>query len=156
IKEGEVLAQLETQSIKDHLDDVDAMVRQSELDLLRLRAYQLARHESMEQQIRVAKANWDKAREDMKTASVKSEIQREQLKLLLEEHELNYKEMVGELVLLDERQTAERSIAELQHEGQIRHRNRHRTDLERFSIRSPRAGQVVLRTINKRNGEQTQ
>jgi multidrug resistance efflux pump len=156
IKEGDVLAQLETQNIKDHLDDVDAMVRQSELDLLRVRANQLARRESMEQQIRVARANWEKAQQDIKAASVKSEIQREQLKLLVEEHELNYKEMVGELALLDARQAAEWRIAQLQQQGQIRHRNRHLVDLERFSIKAPRTGQVVLRTINNRNGEQNQ
>src|SRR4051795_7442018 len=85
VKEGEVIAQLETQAVKDHLDDVEAMVRQTELDLKRLRAYQQSRREAMEQSIRAAKANWDRAKEDMKSASVKSEIDREKLKLLLEE-----------------------------------------------------------------------
>jgi multidrug resistance efflux pump len=110
----------------------------------------------MEQEIRVAKANWDKAAEDMKAAAVRSEIQREQMRLLLEEAEVNYKQMQTELAFLDERQAAEWRIAELGQQGQIRHKNRHLVDLERFSIRSPRNGQVILRTINNRNGEQNQ
>jgi multidrug efflux pump subunit AcrA (membrane-fusion protein) len=156
IKEGGLVAQIETQAVKDHLDDVDAQVRQVELDMRRLRANQQSRREAMEQEIRVAKANWDKAAEDMKAAAVRSEIQREQMRLLLEEAEVNYKQMQTELAFLDERQAAEWRIAELGQQGQIRHKNRHLVDLERFSIRSPRNGQVILRTINNRNGEQNQ
>ena len=156
VKEGGLIAQIETQAVRDHLDDVEAQVRQVELDMRRLRANQQSRREAMEQQIRVAKANWDKAAEDMKAAAVRSEIQREQMRLLLEEAEVNYKEMQGELAFLDERQAAEWRIAELGQQGQLRHKNRHLVDLERFSIRSPRNGQVILRTINNRNGEQNQ
>ena len=156
IKEGEVIAQLETQAVKDHLDDVEAMVRQTELDLKRLRAYQQSRREAMEQDIRAAKANWDKVQQDMKSAAVKSEIDREKLKLLLEEAELNYSQTKSELAMLDDRQQAELRISELAQEGQIRHRRRHQVDLEHFSIRAPRDGQVILRTINNRNGEQNQ
>jgi HlyD family secretion protein len=156
IKEGGLVAQIETQAVKDHLDDVDAQVRQVELDMRRLRANQQSRREAMEQEIRVAKANWDKAAEDMKAAAVRSEIQREQMRLLLEEAEVNYKQMQTELAFLDERQAAEWRIAEIGQQGQIRHKNRHLVDLERFSIRSPRNGQVILRTINNRNGEQNQ
>jgi multidrug resistance efflux pump len=156
IKEGGLVAQIETQAVRDHLDDVEAQVKQVELDMLRLRANQQSRREAMEQQIRVAKANWERAAEDMKAAAVRSEIQREQMKLLLEEAELNFKVMQGELAMLDERQAAEWRIAELGQEGQIRHRRRHQVDIERFTIRSPRSGQVILRTINNRNGEQNQ
>ncbi len=156
VKEGEMIAQLETQAIKDHLDDVESMVRQTDLDLRRLRAYQQARREAMEQDIRAAKAAWDKAKEDMKSATVKSEIDREKLRLVLEESELNYQQKTGELTMLDDRQAAELAIADLNQQGQIRHRRRHQIDLERFSIRSPRDGQVILRTINNRNGEQNQ
>jgi multidrug efflux pump subunit AcrA (membrane-fusion protein) len=156
IKEGGLIAQIETQAVRDHLDDVEAQVRQVELDMRRLRANQQSRREAMEQQIRVAKATWDKAAEDMKAAAVRSEIQREQMRLLLEEAEVNYKQMQSELGFLDERQAAEWRIAEIGQQGQIRHKNRHLVDLERFSIRSPRSGQVILRTINNRNGEQNQ
>jgi HlyD family secretion protein len=156
VKEGGMIAEIDGQAVKDHLDDVDAQVRQVDLDMLRLRANQQSRREAMEQTIRVAKANWERAAEDMKASAVRSEIQREQMRLLLEEAELNYKVQQSELAMLDERQAAEWRIAELGQEGQIRHRNRHRVDLERFSIRSPRSGQVILRTINNRNGQQNQ
>ena len=84
---------------------------------------------------------------------MKSEIQREQLKLSLEEAQANYAEVQSELQLLNQRQAAEWRIAEIAQESQVRHRNRHRADLERFTVRAPRQGQVILRSLY-RNGEQ--
>jgi len=155
VKEGEVLAQIDGQAVKDHLDDVQATVDQSALDLRRVQAQQLSRHEAMEQQIRAAKAEWEKAQQDMKALNVKSNIQKEQLRLALEEAELNYRQLASQLPVLDERQAAEWRIAEIAQESQVRHRNRHRNDLERFTVRAPRDGQVVLRSL-WRNGEQQQ
>jgi RND family efflux transporter MFP subunit len=155
VKEGDVVAEIDGQNVKDHLDDVEAQVNQSELDLRRVRADQRARREQMEQTVREAKAQLEKAQQDMKALAVKTDIQREQMKLALEEAELNYKVMQSQLTLLDERQAAEWRIAELGQESQIRHRDRHRHDLERMTMRAPRTGQLVLRSL-MRNGEQTQ
>jgi len=55
----------------------------------------------MEQQIRVAKANWEKAAEDMKAAAVRSEIQREQMRLLLEEAEKQISAAGGTRIYID-------------------------------------------------------
>jgi multidrug efflux pump subunit AcrA (membrane-fusion protein) len=155
VKEGDVVAEIDGQNVKDHLDDIEAQVNQSELDLRRVRATQAARREQMEQTVREAKAQLEKAQQDIRALSVKTDIQREQLKLALEEAELNFNVMQSQLTLLDERQAAEWRIAELGQESQIRHRDRHRHDLERMTMRAPRNGQLVLRSL-MRNGEQTQ
>jgi multidrug efflux pump subunit AcrA (membrane-fusion protein) len=155
VKEGQVVAEIDGQNVKDHLDDVEAQVIQVDLDMKRLRAVQQSRREAMEQEVRAAKATWERAQQDMKALAVKSDIQKEQLRLALEEAELNYKQIQSELAMLDDRQAAEWRIAELGQEGQVRHRNRHRHDLERMTIHTPRSGQLVLRSLY-RNGEQTQ
>jgi HlyD family secretion protein len=155
VKEGEVVAEIDGQAVKDHLDDVEAMVSQSDLDMLRVRAQQQSRHEAMEQQIRAAKADWDKAQQDMRSLAVRSDIQKEQYKLALEEAELKYRQLASQLDLLDQRQAAEWRIAEIGQDGQVRHRNRHRADLDRFTVKAPRNGQVILRSLYK-NGEQQQ
>jgi len=90
----------------------------------------------------VAKAVLEKAQQDIKAAAVKTDIQREQLRLSLEEAQLSYQQMQSELTLLNERQAAEWRIAELGKEAQVRHRGRHRVDLARFNIRAPRNGQA--------------
>jgi HlyD family secretion protein len=155
VKEGDVIAQIDGQSVQDHLDDVEAMVSQGALDMRRVRAQQQSRHEAMEQQIRAAKAEWEKSQQDMKALNVKSDIQKEQLRLALEEAELKYRQLASQLDLLDERQAAEWAIVQLGQDAQARHRGRHRTDLDRFTVRAPRDGQVILRSIY-RNGEQQQ
>jgi HlyD family secretion protein len=155
VKEGDVVAEIDGQSVKDHLDDVEAMVDQTDLELSRVRAQQQSRREAMEQSVRVAKAQWEKAQQDVRALAVRTEIQREQLKLSLEEAQANYAEVQSELELLNQRQAAEWRIAEIAQESQVRHRNRHRADLERFTVRAPRQGQVILRSLY-RNGEQQQ
>jgi HlyD family secretion protein len=155
VKEGDLVATIDGQTVQDHLEDVESQVTQTELDMRSLRARQDSRREAMEQDVRVAKATLEKAQQDIKAAVVKTEIQRELLKLALEEAELSYRQIQSELALLSQRQAAEWRIAELGREGQVRHRNRHRADLARFTIRAPRDGQVILRSLY-RNGEQTQ
>src|SRR4051812_2197701 len=43
VKEGAVVAQIDGQNVQDHLDDVESMVNQVELDMKRLRAVQQSR-----------------------------------------------------------------------------------------------------------------
>jgi RND family efflux transporter MFP subunit len=155
VKEGDIVAQIDGQSIKDHLDDVEALVDQTDKDLLKLRAQQQARREALEQSVRAARASWDKAKQDILASPVKSAIQREQIRLSAEEAQANYEEILRELPLLDERQAAEWRLAEMSQQFQIRHRQRHRHDLDRFTVRAPRDGQVILKTIY-RHGEQGQ
>jgi HlyD family secretion protein len=155
VKEGDIVAKIDGQSVEDHLEDVESQVLQIELDMRSLRARQDARREAMEQGVRVAKARLERTQEDTKAAAVKTEIQREQLRLSLEEAQLAYQQVQSELSLLSERQAAEWRIAELGLEAQVRHRNRHRNDLARFTVKAPRSGQVILRSLF-RNGEQTQ
>ena len=152
VKEGDIVAQIDGQSVKDHLDDVEAVVGQTDKDLLKLRAQQQARREALEQAVRAARAGWDKAKQDVLAAPVKSAIQREQIRLSAEEAQANYEEILRELPLLDERQAAEWRLAEMSQQFQIRHRQRHRNDLDRFTLRAPRDGQVILKTIY-RHGE---
>ena len=90
VKEGDLVAKIDGQSVQDHLDDVESQVMQTELDMRSLRARQDSRREAMEQDVRVAKALLEKAQQDIKRAAVKTEIQREQLKLALEEAQLSY------------------------------------------------------------------
>jgi multidrug efflux pump subunit AcrA (membrane-fusion protein) len=77
VKEGDVVAEIDGQAVKDHLDDVQATVDQSDKDLLKLRAQQQARREALEQAVRVARAGWDKAKQDVLASPVQSAIQRE-------------------------------------------------------------------------------
>jgi len=152
VHKGDVVAKIDGQAMADHLDDVEATVNQSEMDLKKLRSQQIATRQALEQSVHNARAVWEKAQLDLQTLAVRSAIQREQFKLAEEEAKAAYEEVRGELNLLADRQAAEWQYAQLNQQYQIRHRDRHRVDLDRCVIKAPIDGQVVMKTII-RNGE---
>ncbi len=155
VQEGQMVAQIDAQSVRDHLDDVDANVAQLDLEMSRLKAQQDAETEAIAQRVRVAKGNLEKAQQDVRAAPAKNRIDQEILKLLVEEMQAWYDEARRQIPLTVERQEAATAIQQINREYQVRHRNRHRADVDSFSIRAAMAGLVVIKPIY-RNGEQGQ
>jgi HlyD family secretion protein len=150
VKEGELLAEIDGQDMKDHLDDVEAQVSQFDLDIKKKQSVQAAQMEAMLQRVRSARAELLKAKEDLKALAVKSAISQEVLKLSHEEAQAAYDEVVHELPLMEERQRADMAITLLDYQRQLRHRDRHRRDLANLRIKSPIDGMVVLQTSSRR------
>jgi multidrug resistance efflux pump len=131
------------------------MVGQADLEIKKKKTVQIAQMESLLQRVRVARAEMLKAREDMKALEVKSAISQELMKLAVEENQAAFAELSAEIPLMEERQLADMNVSMLGYEQVVRHRNRHRHDIERSRIHSPIGGMVVLQTAN-RNGELSQ
>jgi multidrug resistance efflux pump len=155
VKKGDLLAEIDAQDMRDHLDDVEAQVVQADLDIKKKKTVQVAQMEAMRQRLRSARADMLKAREDLKALGVKSAIAQEQLKLSAEEFQAAYDETAAEIPLMEERLQADMNISLVGYEQMIRHRDRHRHDIERCRIMSPIGGMAVLQTTN-RNGELSQ
>ncbi len=149
VRKGEVIAKIDGRAVQDHLDDVEAQVNQSAMDLVKLAADHEAETEAARQAVRVAKAGVDTAEQDMLALDVKSRIDQEELKLSLEEAKATYADALRELPLVAEREHAEMRVSEINQEEQVSHRNRHRVDIERFTIHSPIDGIAVLKTIQR-------
>jgi biotin carboxyl carrier protein len=146
VKEGQLIAQIDAQDIQDHLLDVEATVSQGELDIARRKAQLAAQMEGLRQRLRVAKATWEKARQDARAEPVVNVITQEKLRLAVAEYEEAYQEAARQTPLTEERQLADLRLYELSHEYDIRHRDRHLRDFNRCSIRSPMDGMVVMQT----------
>lgn len=155
VKEGETIAQIDAQAVRDHLDDVEAQVSQMDLEMRRLQAQYAAEREAIAQRVRVAKGNLDRAQQDVRAAATKNRIDQEILKLAVEEMQAWYDEAKRQIPLTIERQEAGTTIQRISQEYQERHRGRHRHDIAAFTIRSSMAGLVVIKPIY-RNGEQGQ
>jgi HlyD family secretion protein len=155
VKKGDLLAEIDAQDMRDHLDDVEAQVIQADLDIKKRKTVLVAQMEAMRQRLRSARADMLKAREDLKALDVKSSISQEQLKLAAEEFKAAYDETAAEIPLTEERLQADMNIAMIGYEQMVRHRDRHRHDIERCRITSPIGGMAVLQTTN-RNGELSQ
>jgi HlyD family secretion protein len=146
VKEGQIIAQIDTQDIQDHLVDVEASVSQGQLDIARRKAQLVAQMEGLNQRLRVAKATWERAKQDARAAPVKNVITQEILRLAVEEYQEAYEEAAKQIPLTEERQLADLKLYELSNEYDRRHLNRHLLDVRRCSIRSPIDGMVVMQT----------
>jgi len=155
IKKGEMVAEIDGQSIKDYVDDVNALVVQADGDVRKRKADQAIEKEKLQQTLRQAKASQDKAKLDFAAQDIRTDIDRELLKLSVEESEATYKELVQEVNILDVSHAAQIRILELTRDRHQRHRDRHRGDVERFKIYAPMNGLVVMQSI-WRGGEMGQ
>jgi hypothetical protein len=128
---------------------------QAQLDIKRRKAQLAAQMESLRQGLRVAKATLDRAVQDARATPVANPINREVLKLAVEEYQKAYEEAVKQLPLTEERQLADLKLYELDYEYDLRHRTRHQRDVSHCTMRAPMDGMVVMRSIF-RGGEMNQ
>src|ERR1022692_290867 len=146
VKQGQIIAQIDTQDIQNHLVDVEASVSQGQLDIVRRKAQLVAQMEGLNQRLRVAKATWEQAVQDARATPVSNVIRQEILRLAVEEYKEAYEEAAKQIPLTEARQLADLKLYELSNEYDHRHLNRHLLDVRRCSIRSPMDGMVVMQT----------
>lgn len=156
VKKGELVVEFDAQSIKDRVDDEVNTLRDRENDLKKLKVQQALDLETLQQTIRVAKAELDKARYDIKAAEVRTDIDRELLRLSVEEYEARYKELLADLKQKEASQNAEMRISQINYEMQKIRVDRSTKDIDRLAITAPMSGMVVYETINRPGGDQMQ
>ena len=113
VKKGQLVARLDAQTLKDHIDDLKDTLSQAENDILKRKAEQKVEWETMQQTLRVAKAQLDKAKYDDSAAEVKVEVERELLRLAVDEAESRYKQELNDVATRKVSQLAEIRILEL-------------------------------------------
>jgi len=155
VKPGQLIAEIDAQDIRDHLVDVEANLKQAELDIARRKAQLVAQMEGLNQRLRVAKATWERARLDARAIPARNIITQEILRLAAAEYQEAYEEAAKQMPLTEERQLSDLKLYELSYEYNVRHRNRHLLDYRRCSIRSPMNGMVVMQTTY-RGGQMNQ
>ncbi|MCC7497197.1 MAG: efflux RND transporter periplasmic adaptor subunit [Bryobacterales bacterium] len=147
VRKGELLAQLDGQSLADHVDDVSDTVRQAEADVRKRAAEQAVEYDQIVQTARVVKADLDKSQWDLKALEIRTGIDQELLKLAVDENQARYKESIADLKNKKDSQRSELRILEITSLRQRRHRDRHAHDLTRFTIMAPMDGLVVLSSL---------
>ena len=147
VKSGDVVGEFDTTNQLQRLDDYKDTVVQLEGQIRKAAADLDAAKEAREQAVRLAKATWDQAVLDLKTAPVKSDIDAEKDRLSVEEDELTYKEQSKEIAAFEESQIA--ALRSLQFNlGQSRlELQRAENNIAKMTIRAPIDGMVVLSNI---------
>src|SRR5690242_18860409 len=93
VRTGEEIAAIDAQSTLDHIDDVTDTVKQAESDVLKRKAEQVIQSETLQQTLRQAKSDMEKARLDAKPNGILTEIERQLLELNVQQTEARYKDL---------------------------------------------------------------
>lgn len=155
VKKGEVVAELDAQSLRDHIDDTQDQVLQAENAVLKKRAEQEVERETLQHNLRVAKADLDKAKLESTAGEVKTVIERELLRLAVAEAEAAYKQLQRDVAFKDTADAAELAILQVGVQQAQIHLQNHQNDLRGFVIRAPMDGLVVM-TQTFRQGQMNQ
>src|SRR5215471_18542220 len=152
VKAGQVVAEFDPTNQLQRLDDYKDSAIQQENTVKKMLANLAATKEAHDQQVRMAKSDWDKALLDLKTKEVRSEIDAEKFRLTAEENEAKYKQLVAESALVDESQRASIRSSELNRDQSKLEMARAENNVAKMVIKAPMDGIVVLNTTT-RNGE---
>lgn len=154
VKKGDVVMELDPQSLLDHIDDVKDRVHETENAVKRKQVELELAKENLQQRIRVAKGTLDKALLDLKTLEVRSAIQQNLMKLAANEARENLNRLEAELKMLESSQEADLRGVEITRTIERLHLKRHESDLVKFTLRSPVDGLVVLKSMHRHGGDQ--
>jgi HlyD family secretion protein len=137
VRKGDMVAQIDAQALRDHVDDLEAQIAQSDANIRKRRAEQALNWENLQQTIRVSKSRLDKAKLDASAAEIRTVIDAELVKLSVEESDAMYKEQLADLPMRKIGDDADLRQMELDRELRVRHRDRHIKDIENFTLRAP-------------------
>jgi multidrug efflux pump subunit AcrA (membrane-fusion protein) len=147
VKKGDLLAEIDSQSVKDHIEDVVDMVKQAENDIEKRKAQQAVEMESLLQSLRIAKADFDKWTLEAGASEIRTPIDQEVIKLQAEESQARYKEQLTDVETKKISHAADLQIAGIALIRQRRHLERHQIDLKATTIRSPMDGLAVMQSV---------
>jgi HlyD family secretion protein len=152
VKTGDVVAEFDPQNQLQRLDDYKDSAVQQENTVKKMLANLAAVKEAHNQSVRAAKANWEKAILDLKTADVRSAIDAEKFKLTVEENNATYKQLLAEANLVDASQIAQIRVSQLNRDQSKIEVARADANVKKMSVKAPMDGIVVMQSI-VRNGE---
>ena len=144
---GDVVVEFDPENQLQRVDDYQDSVVQLKGSIRKMVANLAASQEAHEQKLRMARADWQKALLDLKTAPIRSKIDSEKLRLNAEEAELNYNRLVEEQALLEESQQASIRASQLALEKSAIEMERARNNVNRMRMTTPIAGVVVFGTL---------
>ncbi|MBC7926482.1 MAG: efflux RND transporter periplasmic adaptor subunit [Bryobacteraceae bacterium] len=151
VKKGTLVARIDAQSILDHIDDLNDTIETATGDIRKRRAEQSIEMENLLQSLRLAKSDFDKSSLEYKGSETQTDIQRQLLKLNVDEADARYKELQSDVSHKKAAQAAEIRILELTLLRHTRHRDRHKRDAQAFEVHASMDGLVVMQQIWRGN-----
>jgi membrane fusion protein (multidrug efflux system) len=145
-KKGDTVAEFDRQYMLNRLDDYRASMTQTESSVVKLKAEMAVARKAHDQTIAAAKADFEKAKLDLKTTPVLGAIDAERVKLALEESEAGYKQVMAEEKYFDIGQKAQLRNAELDFEQAKIELRRAEANADRMVMKAAIGGLTVMQS----------
>ena len=149
MKKGDPVAEFDRVAMLNRIDDYKDSVVQTEASIRNQQATLAVADEAHKQQVRMAKADMEKAKLDLQTLEVVSDIDAEKLKLAAEETEAHYKQLLKEIPLLAASQQADLRGAELTRDESKIELQKSVSNADRMILKAPMNGIVVMQPIRR-------
>ena len=153
VKAGDVVSEFEMRWLVDHVDDRQSAVVQTRSDVEKRRAEVMIEQETLRQSVKAAGAEREKAKLDLLTAEVRSEIEAAILELAVQETAASAAQLLEETEIQEVSHKADLRSLEILVEKDRYHLERHERDLERLRLKTPVGGLVVVETIYRGNAQ---
>ena len=151
VRKAEIVAEFDQLYMHNRIDDYKAWVDQHRSNIRRLNALLDVKRKAYEQQIRVAKANVEKAALDMQKAPVLAANKVERLRLNLEEARAKYQQIAEEAKYVEISEKAAIRRAELNLQQCQVEFDRAQRNVDRMVVKAPLDGLVVMQTTRRGN-----
>ncbi len=156
VEKGAVVAEFDRQSQQRTIDDRHAEVVQAQAQIDKNAAELAIAMETTRQQVRSARAEWDKSMLDLRTGEVRSRIEAEILKLNVEETEAAYRQLQKEVKLLETAHAAKHRALEIERDQKKIDEQRARINTDKMVLRAGISGMVVMQTLFRGGGQFSQ
>ncbi len=145
-KKGDTVAEYDRQYMLTRLDDYLVSVGQTEASVIKLKAEMEVSRNTHDQAIASAKADFEKAKLDLKTTPVLGAIDAERVKLALEEADARYKQVLAEVKYFDIGQKAQFRNAELDLQQTKIELKRAQANADRMVMKAAIGGLTVMQS----------
>jgi multidrug resistance efflux pump len=149
VKTGDIVAEIDPQTYVEQLDDLDDTISQSEADLRRQKASNALQWESLQQDLRSARAEMERTTLDYKAADVKTPIEQELLKLSMDEAAAAYKQLLASEGFRRTDFECDLRLAEISHTQLQRRRERLALDIQHFTFKALMEGLAVVQSFQR-------
>lgn len=147
VRKGDVVAEFDRQTQQQQIDDQEASVVQAQAAMKVREANLMIELETKRQERVAAKSEYEKAKLDLRTAPVKSEIEAEVLRNLMQEAEATYQQLEQEVKMLEQAHQAALRQVEIDLEQEEVDLKRAEFNVRRMLLESPIDGAVVHETV---------
>ena len=153
VNAGAVVAEFELRWLEDHIEDRASVVITAQSELKKREAEVLILKETERQARVTAQAEYEKARLDLRTAEVRSQIEAEVLKNLSEEAHATWGQLEEEGQIKEVVYAADIRGQALQVREEELHTERHERDLARLQVKAPIPGMIVRESMFNKSGQ---